>query len=51
MHGTGDLTHWKPIEARQNKFFEQYEGYLSSHDHERADDAKLAALAARIREA
>lgn len=38
MHGTGDLTHWKPIESRQNKFFEQYEGYLSSHDHERADD-------------
>lgn len=51
MHGTGDLTHWKPIESRQNKFFEQYEGYLSSHDHERADDEKLAALAARIREA
>ncbi|MEA8500698.1 hypothetical protein ONN26_24555, partial [Salmonella enterica subsp. enterica serovar Muenster] len=25
--------------------------YLSSHDHERADDEKLAALAARIREA
>jgi len=24
MHGTGDLTHWKPIEARQNKFFEQF---------------------------
>lgn len=24
MHGTGDLTHWKPIESRQNKFFEQY---------------------------
>ncbi|EHC99812.1 hypothetical protein LTSEWAN_4810, partial [Salmonella enterica subsp. enterica serovar Wandsworth str. A4-580] len=46
MHGTGDLTHWKPIESRQNKFFEQYEGYLSSHDHERADDEKLAALAA-----
>lgn len=51
MHGTGDLTHWKPIESRQNKFFEQYEGYLSSHDHERADDEKLAALAARIRAA
>jgi hypothetical protein len=51
MHGTGDLTHWKPIESRQTKFFEQYEGYLSSHDHERADDEKLAALAARIREA
>jgi hypothetical protein len=31
--------------------FAQYEGYLSSHDHERADDEKLAALAARIREA
>lgn len=48
MHGTGDLTHWKPIESRQNKFFEQYEGYLSSHDHERADDEKLAALAAEF---
>ena len=51
MHGTGDMTQWRPIEWRQTKFFAQYEGYLSSHDHERADDEKLAALAARIREA
>ena len=51
MHGTGDMTQWRPIESRQTQFFAQYEGYLSSHDHERADDEKLAALAARIREA
>lgn len=50
MHGTANLREWKPIESRQNKFFERYEGYLSSHDHERADDEKLAALAARIRQ-
>ncbi len=26
MHGNGDLTHRKPIAARQHKFFEQHEG-------------------------
>lgn len=40
MHGTGDMTQWRPIESRQTQFFAQYEGYLSSHDHERADDEK-----------
>ncbi|WP_414166184.1 HIT family protein [Superficieibacter sp. BNK-5] len=50
MHGTGDMTQWKPIEARKTTYFTQYEGYLSSHDCERADDEKLAALAARIRQ-
>jgi len=51
MHGTGDMSEWQPVEFKQNKYFERYEGYLSSHDHERADDKKLAALAKRIREA
>jgi histidine triad (HIT) family protein len=32
-----------------DKFFEAYEGYISSHDHGRADDDGLAELAARIR--
>ncbi|SUG50899.1 diadenosine tetraphosphate (Ap4A) hydrolase [Salmonella enterica subsp. arizonae] len=50
LHDTANLSEWKPIESRQNKFFERYEGYLSSHNHERADDKKLAALAARIRD-
>lgn len=50
MHGTGDDAAFKPIESRVNKYFEVYEGYLSSHEYRRADDAALAALARRIRE-
>lgn len=48
MHGT-KLHTWRPLKSNINKYFEQYEGYMSSHDDERADDAKLSALAARIR--
>lgn len=51
MHGTANMSEWKPIESSQNKFFDRYEGYLSSHDFDRADDQKLAALAQKIREA
>jgi len=49
MHGTADMTTWKPIESHQTVYFERYPGYISSHDAERADDAKLAELAERIR--
>ncbi|MCD8548752.1 MAG: HIT family protein [Aeromonadaceae bacterium] len=49
MHGTGEGSHFRPIESRQRHFFTQYQGYLSSHDAARADDAELAVLAARIR--
>ncbi len=49
MHGTGDDTGFKPIASKQDKYFDRYEGYISSHDYHRADDAKLAELAARIR--
>lgn len=48
MHGT-KLPHWRPIESGVNKYFEQYEGYLSSHDYKRADDEELKKLAAKIR--
>ncbi|OHA26521.1 MAG: diadenosine tetraphosphate hydrolase [Candidatus Taylorbacteria bacterium RIFCSPHIGHO2_02_FULL_46_13] len=50
MHGTENLKEWKPIKSKVDKFFEKYEGYISSHDWERADDAKLAELARKIRE-
>jgi diadenosine tetraphosphate (Ap4A) HIT family hydrolase len=50
MHGTADLGEWKNIESNVNKYFNRYEGYISSHDYERADDAKLSALAKKIRE-
>lgn len=51
MHGTGDMTKWEPIESGDyNRYFEQYPGYLSSNSGERADDQKLAELAAKIRD-
>lgn len=49
-HGTADLQEWKHIESNVDKYFEHYEGYISSHDYNRADDAKLAELAKKIRE-
>jgi histidine triad (HIT) family protein len=48
MHGTA-FSDWKPIEAAQPKYFDQYEGYLSSHDYERADDESLSQLAQKIK--
>ncbi len=50
MHGTGSDSTFKPISSNNPKYFDQYEGYISSHDHERANDKKLAILAAKIRE-
>ena len=49
MHGTGDDTSFRPIASSHPKYFETYEGYISSHDYLRADDAKLAELAEKIR--
>lgn len=48
MHGTKS-DEWKQRKSRVEKFFEHYEGYLSSHDYQRADDAELAAIAEKIR--
>ncbi|XOZ32478.1 HIT family protein [Halomonadaceae bacterium KBTZ08] len=50
MHGTGDQSAFQPIESNVNKYFERYEGYISSHDYRRADDQGLEELAARIRQ-
>ncbi|MFH7563868.1 HIT family protein [Oceanimonas smirnovii] len=49
MHGTGSSSAFQAIESVREKYFEQYEGYLSSHDSHRANDDELAALAAHIR--
>ena len=49
MHGT-KMAEWKPLKSSVDKYFEKYEGYISSHDYERADDMSLAALAEKIRE-
>jgi hypothetical protein len=50
MHGT-ETPAFRPLSRPADRFFHQYEGYISSHDHRRADDAELAALARRIRDA
>ena len=49
MHGT-KTEEWKPMNSNIDKYFEKYEGYISSHDSKRADDEKLAILANKIRE-
>ena len=48
MHGTKD-DEWKQHKSDVKVYFEKYQGYLSSHDCERADDERLAALAKRLR--
>ena len=50
MHGTSDLLDWKQHKSNIDKYFEKYEGYISSHDYKRADDEQLVKLAEKIRE-
>lgn len=49
MHGTGDISVWRPIKSRVDKFFDHYEGYLSSHDCRKANDGDLERLARQLR--
>ena len=51
MHGTaGNTGHgWREVASAIDGYFDRYQGYLSSHDHARADDAWLADVAGRIR--
>ncbi len=48
MHGT-KMKEWKPLKSNVDKYFEKYEGYVSSHDFKRADDKELSELAKKIR--
>lgn len=50
MHGTKDMSEWRPIGSDEKTYFDQYPGYISSHDSDRAGDAQLAELAKRLRE-
>mgnify|MGYP001610442623 CR=1 FL=1 len=49
MHGTKDMSEWRPIESSVDKYFEKYEGYISSHDYKRANDKGLSRLAGKIK--
>ena len=48
MHGT-KTDEWKAHHSDVDKYFDIYEGYLSSHNGARADDEDLAKLAEKIR--
>lgn len=48
MHGTNSAE-WQQRKSNVDKYFEVYEGYISSHDYKRADDTELEALAKAIR--
>jgi histidine triad (HIT) family protein len=50
MHGTAEMKEWKNIESNVDKYFDKYEGYVSSHDYERESDEKLATLAKKLKE-
>ena len=40
---------WREVASPITGYFDHYQGYLSSHDHVRADDAWLARVAERVR--
>lgn len=50
LHGTKSEK-WKKRSSNVEKYFDDYEGYVSSHDHKRADDDALAKIAEKIKSA
>lgn len=48
MHGT-KTDAWQARASKVDKYFDHYEGYMSSHDFERADDTVLTELARKMR--
>jgi histidine triad (HIT) family protein len=37
MHGTKDMSVWKPIESSVEQYFDKYPGYISTHDCKTVD--------------
>ena len=52
MHGTGHMKKgiWKQYSSGKSDYFEKYEGYMMSNDGPQADFAKMAALAAELKQ-
>lgn len=48
MHGT-KMKEWRPIHFSSDKYFEKYEGYVSSYDCKKMEDEKLGEIARKIR--
>lgn len=49
MHGTASINKWDGQIAHMDKYFERYEGYISSHDYIRADEKALEKLARKLK--
>lgn len=50
MHGTQQYQqNWQVIQSSVNRYFEKYEGFISSHDYIQAEHNELAQLAAQLR--
>lgn len=48
MHGTKSEK-WKQWISNVDKYFDKYEGYISSHNYKREDDIKLKVIAEKIK--
>jgi len=49
MHGTHKINKWSAPTGFLDKYFNKYEGYLSSHESIRKDDKELEKIAKKIR--
>ena len=49
MHGTENMKEWKPIESTVDKYFEKYEGYISSHDYKKVSKDEIAETAKKLK--
>jgi len=50
MHGTGSDAEWKQRKSNIDTYFDNYEGYISSHDSKEVSDDELASVAQKIKE-
>ena len=48
MHGTANMAEWKPIEKGRGEYFDQYPGYITSHDYDKASDEALKVTQKKI---
>ena len=49
LHGTVKDSLWKPINSKERKYFETYQGYVSSNDGNKASDKELEELSQYLR--
>lgn len=49
MHGTAPMDEWREHPSQIDTFFEEYPGYLSSHDGQRIDREECKRVADKIR--